>query len=178
MTRPFERISSKVLVDNPWHRYCHDRYARRDGSPGDYYYVDMAGSSVVVPLLDNGDVVILEVERYLLGTKLWEFPIGGLEPGDDPLHVAQKELAEESGYRANRWDALGVFAPYKGVSNEHCHVFLARELEPGAQALELSESIDVHVVSLDEARRRMLGQAVGDGQSIAAFAYLDRFLAR
>ncbi len=181
MPRPFERISSRVLVDNPWHRYCLDRYAQRDRSEGEYYYIDMAGSSLVVPMLANGDVVVVEVERYLLRRKVWEFPIGGIAPGEDALEVAKKELAEESGYRASRWEHIGAFAPYKGVSNEVCHVFLARELEAGDQQLEASEAIEVDVVTLDEARRRILGppgdDGLGDGQSIAALAYLDRYLA-
>lgn len=179
MARAFDRLSSRVLITNDWHRYCADRYVQRDGSEGDYFYVDMPGSSVVVPELADGRVVLLRVRRYLLGCSLWEFPIGGLALGDDPLNVAKKELAEESGYRAARWDRLGVFAPYKGVSNERCHVFLARDLERGVQELEASEDIEVHVVELAEARRRVLGdltsgESLGDGQSLAALAFYDR----
>ena len=185
MTRPFDRLSRRVLVDNPWHKYCHDRYLQRDGSEGEYFYVDMPGSALVIPRLADGRVLLLRVHRYLLRTWLWEFPIGGLRPDEEPLELARKELLEEAGCRAARWTPLGCFAPYKGVSNERCHIFLAEELERGAQQLEASEEIEVHEVTLSTARERILAlgpQAdaqganaqLGDGQSLAALAYLEQ----
>lgn len=178
MSTPFRRLSSEVLVDNPWHRYCLDRYVQADGTEGRYYYVDMAGSCGVVPLFDDGTTVLVHAHRYLLDVQLWEFPIGGMRPGDAPLDVAKHELEEEAGLVAQRWDALGSFAPYKGVSNERCHFFLARDLGWTVQRLEPSESMTVHRMPLAEARARILDQELPDGQSLGGLALLDRFLAR
>lgn len=178
MPEPFERLDRRVLVENRWHRYCKDRYTLRDCSEGEYFYIDIPGSSAVVPVLDDGRVVIVRVRRYLLGVDLWEFPIGGIAIGEDPEDVARKELAEEAGYRASTWQALARFAPYKGVSNEICHVFLATGLVRGEQDLELSEDIEVHITTVEEARARILAsleQGLGDGQSISALAYYERF---
>ncbi|MEO0478359.1 MAG: NUDIX hydrolase [Planctomycetota bacterium] len=177
MTSPFRRLSREVLVDNPWHRYCLDRFTQTDGSEGRYYYVDMAGSCSIVPLFEDGSTVLVHSHRYLLDTELWEFPIGGMAPGEEPLSVATKELQEEAGLLAERWDHCGAFAPYKGVSNEHCHVFLARDLSWTEQDLEPSEAMTVHRMPLDEARERILGQGLPDGQSLGTLALLDRFLA-
>ena len=174
---PFRRLSREVVVDNPWHRYCHDRYSLADGSDGDYWYIDMAGSCGIVPLFDDGSTVLVHAERYLLGTRLWEFPIGGMQPGDDPLVVARHELEEEAGLRAGRWDRLGSFAPYKGVSTERCHFFLARELTTVAQRLEPSESMSAHRMPFAAARERILGQDLPDGQSLAGLLLAERFLA-
>ena len=174
--RPFRRLSREVLVDNPWHRYCLDRYVQADASEGAYYYVAMPGSSAVIPVYADGTTAVLRQHRYLLGGDLWEFPIGGMRPGDDALTVAQEELRQEAGLTAGRWTALGAFAPYKGVSNERCHVFLARDLAAVAQELEPSEAITVHRLPLAEARRRVVDQECGDGQSLAALALLDRWL--
>ncbi|MFO1055271.1 MAG: NUDIX hydrolase [Planctomycetota bacterium] len=173
---PFRRLSTEILVENPWHRYCRDRYTHPDGSEGVYYYVDMPGSCGVVPLFDDGTTVLVHSDRYLLGTTLWEFPIGGMKLGEEPLTVAQKELEEEAGLVAKRWDALGCFAPYKGVSNERCHYFLARELSWTKQHLEPSEAMTVHRMPLAEARARILGQELPDGQSLGGLALLDRFV--
>jgi 8-oxo-dGTP pyrophosphatase MutT (NUDIX family) len=175
--RPFSRLSREVLVDNPWHRYCRDRYVQRDGSEGTYFYVDMPGSSAAIPVFADGSTVLLHVHRYLLGRDLWEFPIGGMRAGEDPLAVAQKELHEEAGLLAARWTPLGHFAPYKGVSNELCHFHLARELREVAQDLEPSEHITVHRLPFAVARDRLLGQECGDGQSMAGLLLLDRWLA-
>jgi ADP-ribose pyrophosphatase len=174
--RPFTRLSREVLVDNAWHRYCRDRYVQADGSDGTYFYVDMPGSCASIPLFDDGSTVLLRVHRYLLGRELWEFPIGGMRDGEDPLAVAQKELLEEAGLLANDWTPLGRFAPYKGVSNELCHFFLARRLQTAAQHLEPSERITPHRMELAAARRLLLEQDPGDGQSMVGLLLLERWL--
>lgn len=175
---PFTRLHREVLVENAWHRYCRDRYVQSDGSEGVYYYVDMPGSCAAIPVFADGSTVLLRVHRYLLGGDFWEFPIGGMLPGDDPLIVAQKELHEEAGIRADQWTPLGRFAPYKGVSNEICHFWLARGLHVDAQTLEPSERITTHRMPFVEARRLLVDQECGDGQSMAGLLLLDRWLAR
>ncbi len=171
------RISSEILFDNPWHRYRRDRYRLKDGSVGDYYHIDMTGACGVIPLFADGSTVLLQVYRYLLDETLWEFPIGGMQPGDEPLAVAQQELREEAGLMAEEWHLLGRFAPYKGASNETDRFYLARDLRSTEPDLELSEEISAHRMSLSEARRRLFEQTLIDGQSVVGLNLLDRFLA-
>lgn len=175
---PFSRLHTEVLVDNPWHRYCRDRYVQADGSDGVYYYIDMPGSCAAIPMFADGSTVLLRVHRYLLGGDFWEFPIGGMRPGEDPLVVAKKELHEEAGLTADEWIPLGRFAPYKGVSNEICHFWLARGLSEHVQELEPSERITVHRLPFAEARRRLLEQDCGDGQSMAGLLLFERWLTK
>jgi ADP-ribose pyrophosphatase len=174
--RPFSRRHREVLVDNPWHRYCRDRYVQADGSDGVYYYIDMPGSCASIPVFEDGTTMLLRVHRYLLGAEFWEFPIGGMRPGEDPLLVAKKELHEEAGLLAREWVPLGRFAPYKGVSNEICHFWLARGLAVTEQELEASERITCHRLPFAEARRRLVDQECSDGQSLAGLVLLDRWL--
>ncbi|MCA8974990.1 MAG: NUDIX hydrolase [Planctomycetes bacterium] len=176
--RPFRRLDGEVLVSNPWHRYCRDRYIQADGSEGVYYYVDMAGSCGVIPVFDDGSTMLLSVRRYLLGVDLWEFPIGGMKPGEEPFEVAARELHEEAGLAAADWAELGYFAPYKGVSNERCWFFLARGITQLRQQLEPSERIVTHRLPFAEARRRLVEQECGDGQSLAGLMLLERWLQR
>jgi len=176
--QPFQRLASEVLVDNPWHRYCRDRYVQTDGSDGVYYYVDMPGSCATIPIFADGSTVLVRVHRYLLGLDLWEFPIGGMKVGEDPLAVAKKELHEEAGLVGGQWTALGRFAPYKGASNEICWFFLARDLREATQDLEPSERITVHRMPFADARRLLVEQECGDGQSLAGLMLLDRWLAK
>jgi len=173
----FKRLGREVLVENAWHRYCRDRYVQRDGSEGEYYYVDMPGSSAAIPVFNDGTMALVRVHRYLLGLDLWEFPIGGMLAGERPVDVAKKELREEAGLVADDWTALGHFAPYKGVSNERCYFFLARSLGEVSQELESSEEISVHRMPIEEARRAIIGQECGDGQSMAGLLLLDRWIA-
>jgi ADP-ribose pyrophosphatase len=175
--QPFSRLHHEVLVDNPWHRYCKDRYVQADGSEGVYYHVDMPGSCAAIPVFDDGSTALLRVFRYLFGAEFWEFPIGGMRAGEDPLTVAKRELHEEAGLVAQSWTPLGRFAPYKGVSNEVCHFWLARGLREERQDLEPSERIDVHRMPMSSARRLLVDEACGDGQSMAGLMLLDRWLA-
>lgn len=175
---PMRRLHREVLVDNPWHRYCKDRYVQADGSEGVYYYIDMPGSCAAIPVFDDGSTALLRVDRYLLGHTLWEFPIGGMAAGEDPLTVTKKELREEAGLLAGEWTPLGRFAPYKGASNEVCHFWLARDLTLDRQELEPSERITVHRLPFADARRLLLEQELGDGQSMAGLMLLDRWLQR
>ena len=175
-SRSSRRLSTEVLIDNPWHRYCLDRFEQKDGSIGEYYHIDMAGACGTIPMFEDGSTVLLRVYRYLLDETLWEFPIGGMRPGEDPLFVAQKELREEAGLVAGDWQLLGRFVPYKGVSNEVDFFYLARDLTETAQELETSEEISVHRMSLAEARRHLFEQKLVDGQSIVGLTLLDRLL--
>lgn len=176
-TPPFTRLRSDVLVDNPWHRYRKDRYTRADGSEGDYFHVDIAGSAGCIPLLSDGRVVLARVRRYLVSATLLEFPIGGMKPGEDPVVVAQREAAEETGWRPRRMTPLARFVPYKGVSNEVCHFYLGEDLESVGQDLEVSEAIEPVLVPCREVRARLLAEPLGDGQSIAPWMYFEHYVA-
>lgn len=173
---PFRRLSREVLVDNRWHRYCRDRFTQTDGTEGQYFYVEMPGSCAAIPVFEDGSTALVRVDRYLLGRELWEFPIGGMKDGDDPQDVARRELLEEAGLRAGRLDLVGRFAPYKGVSTEICWFYRATELSEVGQELEPSEAITVHRMGFDEARARLLGQEIGDGQSLAGLLLYDHWL--
>ena len=173
----FRRLSREVLVDNPWHRYCLDRYTQADGSEGRYYYVDMPGSCGIVPLFADGSTLLVRVYRYLLGSWLWEFPIGHEGRRGScrrcPQGAARGDRLRGAGDAAHR-QLLAV----QGVSNERCHFFLARGLEEVGQDLEASERIEVHRMPWDEARERLLAQELGDGQSMSGLLLYERWLAR
>lgn len=171
-------ISSELLVDNPWHRYRKDRFRQRDGSVGEYYHVDMSGAVGILPRYRDGSVVLLRTYRYLLDAWIWEMPFGGIQPGEDPLEVAKKELREEAGLRAARWQEVGRFAPYKGVSNEIDHFYLAEELRDGPRDLEPSEEIEVHRMEFAAARSKLYEQELIDGQSLTCLALYEHWLAR
>ncbi len=174
---PFTRLSREILVQNRWHRYCRDRYVRSDGTEGEYFYVDMPGSVGIIPLFADGTTLLIRQRRYLLGVDLWEFPIGGMAQGEEPIVVARHELEQEAGLTAGRLTYLGAFAPYKGVSNERCHYFVAEDLVEVGQKLEPEESLTLHRMSFDAARRVLLEQELGDAQSWGGLVLFDRWRA-
>jgi ADP-ribose pyrophosphatase len=100
------------------------------GIEGTYGVLRHPGASLAVPVLEDGRVVILRQYRFAVATRLLEFPAGTLDPGETPLSTMQRELQEEAGYSAERWDPLGAMLPCPGYSDEVIHLFLARELSP------------------------------------------------
>ena len=78
MSEKWQQISRETLFDNPYYRISHDRYRRPDGEIGDYYYVDIPGSTMVVPALADGRLVLVRQYRYLMARPSLEFPAGGL----------------------------------------------------------------------------------------------------
>jgi len=167
---PWERLSKETAFECAYYRLSHDRYVLPNGDVGDYHYIDIPGSTMIVPRLDDGRLVLVSQHRYLIGRSSVEFPAGGMPRGVEPLANAERELEEETGYRAGRIERIGAFAPYNGVSNEMCHVFVADDLVAGPAAPEATEE-DLRVVTMtpDEVRSRIASGEIWDGMTIASF---------
>ena len=133
---PWRTRSSTVVYENPWIRVREDAVDRPDGTAGIYGVMEVRQPAVfVVPVTDDDEVVLVEVFRYTTGTLSLEVPAGGSD-GQDPLVAAQRELAEETGLVADRWEALGTMFALNGVCHAPEHVFLARGLRDSAPAGE------------------------------------------
>src|ERR1700692_2207655 len=124
------------------------------------------GGAAAVALDAKGRVCLLRQYRYVADGWLWELPAGKLEPHEEPLVTAQRELAEEAGTRGARWQSLGSYLSSSGVFTEVIHLFLATELAPAPSAHESSEVIEVHWVALEEARRWALEGTIRDGKTV------------
>jgi ADP-ribose pyrophosphatase len=134
------------------------------------------GAVVILPVLDAEHVVLLRNHRWVVGETLWELPAGTLEPGEDLLESAKRELLEETGYTAATWRSLGFLYASPGVLDEKLHLFVAQGLTPGEQNLEADERIEPKVIRLDEAVRMCLAGEVKDAKTITALLLWDRFL--
>jgi len=129
------------------------------------------GAAVVLPVLDDGSIVLIRNYRFAVDEHLYELPAGMLEEGEDPAECAARELIEETGYRAGRMEKLGAFYTGPGTTDENMHAFLATELTGGQQDLEAYEEIRVEVFG-DAAIRQMVADGtIHDGKTIAALAY-------
>jgi ADP-ribose pyrophosphatase len=132
------------------------------------------GAVVILPVLDAGHVVMLRNHRWVVGETLWELPAGTLEPGEDLLAAAKRELLEETGYSADKWTSLGFLYASPGVMDEKLHLFVAEDLTPGKQDLEADEQIEPKVVRLDEAIRMCVAGVVKDAKTITALLLWER----
>lgn len=124
------------------------------------------GGAAVVPLLDDGSVVMIEQYRYPVGGSIYEIPAGRLEPGEDPRECAARELEEEVGYRAGTLEKLADIYSAPAYCTEIISLFLARGLVPGTQRLEPDECIRVLTLPLSDAIRRLRASQVADAKTL------------
>jgi ADP-ribose diphosphatase len=108
------------------------------------------GGAAALALDDTDRVCLLRQFRHAAGGWLWELPAGRLDAGEQPLATAQRELREEAGLVAQRWDALGTLMSSPAVLTEVIHLYLARELEQVPAAVEPDEVIEVHWLPLSQ----------------------------
>jgi len=162
------RLERELLFSTPYYDICHDRYQLPAGGVGDYYYIDIAGSSMIVPEGDQGRLTLVRQFRYLMQRPSLEFPAGGIQRGWAPLACAQQELREEAGLVASSWRELGEFAPYNGASAEICHVFVASGLSSVRAEPEPTEEIEVVALTLAELQAAVASGEIWDGMTLAA----------
>ncbi len=169
MSRPGWRLRrSRYLFESAWFQLRQDEVQLPGGEEITYTLVEHGGYVVVVPLLDDGRVVMERVYRYTIDRELLECPSGGSD-GDPPEIAARRELEEETGYRAGHLEPLGGFYGSAGTSNEHYDVFLATQLSAdGRIAREITEQIELELLPLDELARRAFAGEIEDGPSALA----------
>jgi ADP-ribose pyrophosphatase len=126
------------------------------------------GAAVILPVLDDGGLVLVRQFRYPVGEELLELPAGTLENGEDPLECAARELAEETGYRAGSVSELGRFYAAPGYTDEELVVVLATELVPGDDAApDPDEIIDTVTVRPSELLRLIAAGEIRDSKTLA-----------
>src|SRR5579862_4406793 len=111
-------ISSKELIRTPIFWVTMDHALDPDGFEIKRAIVQHPGSAVVMPVDERNRVLLVRQYRLPAGKYLWELPAGRVDPGETPLQAARRELAEETGYRAKKWEKLAIFYPSPGFLAE------------------------------------------------------------
>lgn len=150
--------------------------ARRDGRRELRQMVVHPGSVVLLPVLDDGRIVMIRNRRFAIELTLLELCAGTREltpsgAAEDPAQCAARELEEETGYRAASLTPMLSFYPSPGVSNELMHVFVARGLQRTAQRLDQSEQIEVQLMTPSDLLERIRSHEIRDAKTIAAVLY-------
>lgn len=141
-------------------------------------YVVHPGAVVVVALLDDGRVVLERQYRYPIGQVMVEFPAGKLEKGEDPLLCGQRELLEETGYRASHWAYAGLMHLAIAYSTEVIHVYFAKGLNLGTRSLDEGEFLDVISATPAELLEWCSQGAVTDAKTLTCTLWLQNVLSK
>lgn len=169
---PSEWIGSEGALQARKIRFEINRVRLPMGHEGSYGLIRHPGAALAVPVTDGGQVVILRQYRFAVARRLLEFPAGTLEEGEDPLGSMKRELGEEAGYSASRWDDLGQLLPCPGYSDEVIHLFLARELVSLAERPPGDADEDLEILHMSPAEldvRLASGEEALDGKSVTAW---------
>jgi ADP-ribose pyrophosphatase len=144
-----------------------ERVMLPNGAVKDREVIRHPGASAMVPLFDDGKVALIKQYRHAVAAFLWEIPAGTLEPDEDALACARRELIEETGYEAKGFEKLAEILPAPGYTDEHIHIFLATGLTPVKQKLEDDEVLEVQPTDFDTAIQMIAQGEIQDAKTIA-----------
>ncbi|MGB6190884.1 MAG: NUDIX hydrolase [Terracidiphilus sp.] len=176
-------ISSKVVFDGPLFKVRHDTIVEPGGKRAERDVIRHNGSVVILALDSSKSrkdpwVVMERQYRHAANQYLWELPAGKLDSGEEPLAGAQRELEEETGYRAKKWRPLVEYFASPGFLGESMKVFLAEGLIAGDAHPEEDEQIELRLVRLSDVLRMIEKGPILDGKTLTSVLLYTRQIAK
>ena len=160
-------LERNYLYRNPWCAFRVDEVMLPGGAAIEYGVLESRGFASVVPVTEDGEVVLVHQWRQPLGSFTLELPSGGVDAGEDPGEAAERELFEEAGYRAVDLAHLASVHTSTGRSTEVCHLFRCRAVrDPGGPRPEPTEFIRVVTLPLEEASKKVSAGGITDAATV------------
>ncbi len=172
---PESVISSEIIHHGRLVDFRIDRVRLASGREARRELFIHPGSAAIVARTATDEVLLVAQYRHALKRTIFEIPAGTLEPGEAPEACAYRELEEETGYRAGSLRKLLTLFPSPGVSSEIMHIFEARELTAGNQALDEDEALQLKRVKFSRALEMVRAGEIVDGKTVAALLYVSTF---
>lgn len=170
-------ISSEALFDGVMLHLRRDTVRLPDGSTAVREYIRHPGAVVILAQPDPDHVVLERQFRYPLARHFLELPAGKIDPGEAPLATAQRELREECGYAAARWQHLATLHPCIGYADEHIDLYRAQDLTVVGRALDPGEFLEVMTVTLDAALDQVRRGEITDTKTVSGLLWADKLRA-
>lgn len=154
-----------------------DRVRLPDGKTAVREYIEHPGAVMVIPIFDDGRVLIERQFRYPVGRVMIEFPAGKLDANEGAMACAQRELEEETGYKAREYAYLTRINPVISYSNEFIELYVARGLTAGKQRLDDGEFLETGIVELAQMFEWIKSGEISDVKTIIGAFWLEKALA-
>ncbi len=172
-----QQISSKEVYKGKLLWIFEDQVTLPNGSLASREIMKHNGASAIVPLTDDGKVIMERQFRYPLGKVITEIPAGKLDgPDEDRLEAAKRELKEETGITADNWVSLGDFYPSVAYTTECISLFLAYGLHQGERKLDEDEFLNIEAIPLQSVVQDIMDGKIADGKTVAAILKADKYL--
>lgn len=174
MSQRWPLVSRRSIYRNQWLAVREDVIRRPASGEGIYSVVERLDSLTVIPRDRDGSIVLVRQYRYPVERDSWEIPAGTLEPGEDPLAAARRELVEETGLAARTWTQIGDFWVAPGFCTQISHTYLAEGLEPGEGRPEaIEEDIVARRFTRADIDAMVRAGQLLDGLTLSALHLLD-----
>lgn len=168
------RIDTQTVYDGALLKVSRDTVRLPDGREAVREYIRHPGACMIVAFLDARTLVFERQYRYPLQRHFLELPAGKIDPGEDPLATARRELREECGYEAEEWRHLGTLHPCIGYADEHIEIYMARGLSQVGHALDDEEFLEVFPLGIDEALEWVREGRITEPKAITGLLWAER----
>lgn len=166
---PWQKLSGKKIYENDWIILEEDQVINPKGGKGIYGKVLMKNKAIgVLPIDEFGNTWLVGQYRYTLNTYSWEIPTGGSPINEDMLEGAKRELKEETGLVASRWEVLSRIHTSNSITNEDGIIFLAQGLQQEETDFDETEDLQIRKLPLTEAVKMAFNSQITDSLSVAA----------
>ena len=163
-----ETIKSETIYEGKLITLRKETVTVKGGRTATRELVDHPDGAAVAAVTDDGELVMVKQFRKPIETTIWEVPAGKADPGEDPLEAARRELEEETGYRAERYEFLTAMYPSVGFMDEKLYIYLATGLTQGQTHPDEDEDLVIETMDLDLLHERVMAGEIEDAKTIIA----------
>jgi ADP-ribose pyrophosphatase len=170
------RLSSTLVYDGRLLKVRSDTVRLPNGASAEREYIVHPGAVAVIAVTEAGELVMERQFRYPLGRDMIEIPAGKIDPGEDPLATARRELREETGYTASQWTHVATINIAIAYSDEHIEIYLAKGLKHEQAKLDDEEFLEVFTLPLASALAWVREGKITDSKTVAGLFWAEKVL--
>lgn len=171
-----KKLKSDLVYQGSFLKVLRDEVELPNGKKSTREYIPHPGAAMIIPVNGQGNLIMLKQFRYAVQSVFIEFPAGKIDKGEDPLQTAKRELQEETGLIASKYQHLTTIHPVIGYSDERIEIYLAHDMTQAQARLDDEEFLDVFEISFDEAMALMKKGEITDVKTMIGLFWYQQVL--